>query len=453
MSWWNYTFIRGGSLSTFQKYRQVCECSDGNRCRYWTSRLLPVVICSSFILYLFLYSNIFSSINIPRLFQNISGDPTAFWNNTLGSLSDIANLKNISKIQLLVPLIRSSINSSPSSNQSSPPPAIQITETNRPSPQTERILELTTWSLALQSIQKNVSSPWKERLRELTKNKTIPLLTLFTSWSDEEDKYQVHNLTTLNWLSLRPFVLPIVFTNETALANVCKSAGWVVLPLRVTAADGVPVLKYMYIDAMRKFESTFYAYANSDILFTDTLVDTLIEILQNNLTSQNFIQDNSTSKHHTLIIGRRTNVNNVTFNEGSSWSEITKVAKERGSLFQSDAEDYFIASSSYPWNDIPEIVIGRRAYDNWLVLNARKHKHQVIDATNTILAVHQTTKHGNYEGIGKNNTDYNDNLLVSLYKKIHYGWGFAECVEYQTMVIAGYISISFRKLPSYCIIK
>ncbi|KAK3599737.1 hypothetical protein CHS0354_037210, partial [Potamilus streckersoni] len=60
-------------------------------------------------------------------------------------------------------------------------------------------------------------------------------------------------------------------------------------------------------------------------------------------------------------------------------------------LFAAYAEDYFITSTSYPWKDIPDIVIGRRAYDNWLVLNARTMMHRVLDATETILAVHQTT--------------------------------------------------------------
>ncbi|KAK3600955.1 hypothetical protein CHS0354_004164 [Potamilus streckersoni] len=446
----------GGTFNVFQRYREVCKTSYGDRCRHWTSRLLPVFLFSSFILYLFLYSNIFDSISIPLLFQTIKGDPTAIWNRTLGSLSDFKNLSSIRDFHLRVPLIRSSTDLSPTSNPSSPPPIIQITEKRTSSIWTERIFKLTTdqrKTPPVQIIQQNISSPWKERIRELTKNQTKPLLTLFTSWTDDEDKYLVHNLTTLNWLSLRPFVMPIIFTNETALARVCESAGWVVLPLRVTAADGIPVLKYMYIDVMRRFESNFYAYANSDILFTDTLVVTLTDILKTNSALPTSDVNNSTSQDCTLIVGRRTNVNNITMEEGLSWSEITKVAKERGSLFQSNAEDYFITSSLYPWNDIPEIVIGRRAYDNWLVLNARKQKHQVIDATNTILAVHQTTKHGNYEGMAKKTTDYNHNLLVSLYKKIQYGWGFTECVEYQTTVTNGYISISSRKLPMYCVVK
>ncbi|KAL3860512.1 hypothetical protein ACJMK2_010631 [Sinanodonta woodiana] len=435
-----------------------------------------------------MYTNSFDSMNIPLLFKSVQRGPVAFWNNTLDFISDFPKPKNISNIQVQLTVITSSTNV-PSMSTSPLPPNVQI-------------------------IQQNVSSPWKPSIRELSKNQTKPLLVLFTSWTDNEEKYLVHNLTTLNWLSLRPFVMPIIFTNQKVLAKMCEGAGFVVLPLRVTAADGVPVLKYMYIDAMRKFKSNFYAYANSDILFTDTLVDTLIEILQNNLTSQNFIQDNSTSdydnstshistqdnstshqdnstshhdnstshnstqdnsisrdstqdnstsrdstqdnstwQHHTLIIGKRTNVFNITMEEGSSWSGITAVAKKRGELFRSDAEDYFITSPSYPWNDMPEVVIGRVAYDNWLVLNARKQKHQVIDATDTLLAVHQTTKNGNFEGSGKPNRDYNHNLLVSLYKSLQYNVGITECAEYKTAINTETFMITYRNLPKYCDIR
>ncbi|KAL3860536.1 hypothetical protein ACJMK2_010652 [Sinanodonta woodiana] len=496
----------GVTLDGLPGYQKISKSSNSSR---WTSRLLTVLMCFSFLNLLFIYYNVTDDINIRILFKPVQGNGTAIWKITLNSLSQFPNPQNISNLQFQLTLKASSTNMPPLSNSSGVPVA--------------------------QVSKQKLSSPWKKWLRQLTKRQTKPLLTLFTSWTDNEDKYLVHNLTTLNWLSLRPFVMPIVFTNEISLATVCERAGWVVLPVRVTAADEVPVLKYMYIDAMRRVDSHFYAFANSDILFTDTLVDTLIQILQNSLTSKTFTQDsstshhdnsasnnciqdnstshlhnsaphkftqdnstshlhnsashnftqvnstshqdkstshhdnstsykcvstshdstkdNSTSQHHILIVGRRTNVFNITMEEGSSWSGITNVATKRGELFLIEAEDYFITSPSYPWSDIPEVVIGRTAYDNWLVLNARKQKHQVIDATSTILAVHQTTKHGNFEGMGKKNGNYNHDLLSSRYKGLQYGLGITVCTEYQTTINAENISITSRNLPKYCEIE
>ncbi|KAK3599735.1 hypothetical protein CHS0354_037207 [Potamilus streckersoni] len=285
---------------------------------------------------------------------------------------------------------------------------------------------------------KNISTPKEKTIITNLKN---PLLTLFTTWLESKDKYTVHNLTSVNWLSLRPLIIPVVFTNETSLAEECSQKGWRVLPVRATAAQGAPVLKYMYLDVMKRFDSNFYAFANSDILFTDKLVETLSDILKND----------SSFKGHTLIIGKRTNVDNLTKSEGSSLSALESVSKKRGKSFGTYAEDYFITSASYPWKDIPDIVIGRRAYDNWLVLNARRMKHRVLDASETILAVHQTTKAGNFEGWKHQGTNYNHKLLVKLYKKVPYTAGYTDCAEFVTRKDKIKISITRRlKLAKHC---
>jgi hypothetical protein len=39
----------------------------------------------------------------------------------------------------------------------------------------------------------------------------------------------------------------------------------------------------MYIAVMEKYNSTFYAYANSDILFVNDLVETLLYIAQSEI--------------------------------------------------------------------------------------------------------------------------------------------------------------------------
>jgi hypothetical protein len=62
----------------------------------------------------------------------------------------------------------------------------------------------------------------------------------------------------------------------------------------------------------------------------------------------------------------------------------------------------------------PEVVVGRLAYDNWLVLNANKRRHTTIDATRTLLALHQTTEKGNDEGRSHPNAHYNGNILRKL---------------------------------------
>lgn len=272
------------------------------------------------------------------------------------------------------------------------------------------------------------------------KNSSLPLLTLFTTWNDSPDKYVVHNITMLNWATFIPLVIPILFTSNVSLVKESTILGWNVLPIPVAVEGSVPVLKYMYLDAMENFNSTFYAYSNGDILFTNSLIETLI-----------FLRDTIVNyRTPVLIVGRRVNVFNVTKQEGSSLNNLVEISKSRGKLFTGWAEDYFITTRAYPWVDVAEVVIGRKAYDNWLVYRSRKAMHIVIDATNTILAVHQTTEAGNFEGHGHSNGEYNQNLLLKLYRRIKYGAGMAGCIELYTVSVNETFQIKFRTRPKNC---
>ncbi|KAH3771693.1 hypothetical protein DPMN_173021 [Dreissena polymorpha] len=296
----------------------------------------------------------------------------------------------------------------------------------------------TTHSLVIENDDNTILGTFKSRILS---NLTLPLLTLLTSWNENQEKHLVHNLTLINWRSLHPYVIPVVFTNESSVINECNKAGVTTLPLSKVAADGIPVLKYMFRDAMDHFNTSFYAFSNGDILFTDTLIRTLAHMIHS--TTGNLSKP-------VLIVGRRTNVENVTFEEGLHWKNITRISKSRGKLFGGWAEDYFITTPSYSWNKVAEVVIGRRAYDNWLVYNARKMNYTVIDATDTLVAVHQTTEAGNFEGRSHSNRYYNHNLLAKMYKRIPYQAGVVGCIEMYTQYDLKQFQVKVRKVPAYC---
>ena len=299
----------------------------------------------------------------------------------------------------------------------------------------------------------------KLKLKEsIISGKVEPLLTIFTTWNDNREKHLVHNNTVRNWLSFHPYVIPVVFTNEIGIASECRRNGWSVLPVRETAADGIPVLKFMYLDAMKAYKTTYYAYSNSDMLYSSNLVDTLIGCAYNlsyflNVTysDNSFLYGKSVyAQQPTLIIGQRTNVQNVTRDESSTWAAITSVARDRGGLFFVYAIDYFITSKHYPWDEIAEVVIGTPVYDNWLIYNARKRKHQIIDATTTLLALHQTTSAGNYESQKHKHANYNRILLRKLYTKFNVHFGCTWCAEYLTQYSKDNVVITKRSIAKQC---
>jgi hypothetical protein len=159
----------------------------------------------------------------------------------------------------------------------------------------------------------------------------------------------------------------------------------------------VPYLKEMYNNTAHQFPGcAFYGYSNGDILYTRGLVDTLTAVNQVNDVLERI-----------LVIGRRTNTP-CCDRPLYLPDEVALAARRKGRMFQTNAEDYFfIASNEFPWQHIRDVIIGRPAYDNYLVGMAIRLNVSVVDATNTVLAVHLTDKDGNIAGHGSRDVYFN----------------------------------------------
>ena len=136
----------------------------------------------------------------------------------------------------------------------------------------------------------------------------------------------------------------------------------------------------------------------------------------------------------TLVIGRRTNVRGNDKLRRYLPVDVTELAKN-GKLFAFSAEDYFIMTAQgYPWYRIPkEVVVGRIGYDNFLVLNALRHRVSVVDATNTVTALHQTDSDGDLAGHRSKFAGYNLRLLG----RFNFGAGLTSSAQYVTRFVNG----------------
>ena len=143
---------------------------------------------------------------------------------------------------------------------------------------------------------------------------------------------------------------------------------------------GTPVLGHMFSHVISKthhqslhcdqYEQNeknivFDGYFNGDIVFSSSLVKSL-QIIRKHWNHNLMMKRNE----DILVIGKRTNVNFFPYLKLDSDESVLKLSKH-GKIFQADALDYFIYSrSTRNWTMIPKFVIGRKAYDNWLVDNA-----------------------------------------------------------------------------------
>jgi len=137
----------------------------------------------------------------------------------------------------------------------------------------------------------------------------------------------------------------------------------------------------------------------------------------------------------TLVIGRRTNVPGNDELRRYLPTDVAELAKNNGTLFMRCAEDYFIMTAQgYPWYQVPrDVVVGRAAYDNFLVFNALRHRVSVVDATDTVTALHQTDSEGNMAGHRTRFSRYNKQLLG----RFHAAGGSTSAAQYVTRFVNG----------------
>jgi len=121
-------------------------------------------------------------------------------------------------------------------------------------------------------------------------------------------------------------------------------------------------------------------------------------------------------------------------------NDVTKTARKKGKLFLVKGIDYFfIARNAFPWNFIPDMVIARFGYDNFVVATAIANNVSVVDATKTLLAVHQTDVEGNFAGReNTRHTHINTDIIFNLIEnepRIYLHRGYTSSAQYETIYV------------------
>ena len=264
---------------------------------------------------------------------------------------------------------------------------------------------------------------------EVSKNRTIgsALVTMFTTLKDVSVRTELHERTLSNWAALSPGMQPVLFVPQPDVqtsrwVDLAGESGW---DVRATSdlKKGIPILTAMFKRILQEYNTPFVGFANGDILFDHSIIETLQEL--------SAIKD--VEHESIMIVGKRQNVNITQYDLGSG-ENMTKLhqtdlrAKEHAGY----AQDYFIISrKGLPWEKIPDFVIGRNGYDNWLVTEAQGWNTTLIDATRTIMALHQVGADGHRSGFTTNGKD-TVNMNIDMVKGYKFKRGRIECAPYYT---------------------
>ncbi|KAI6655051.1 hypothetical protein LOD99_2340 [Oopsacas minuta] len=256
------------------------------------------------------------------------------------------------------------------------------------------------------------------------------IVTIFTTFVDSTDLHnsQYRSLVQLNFLRMTNYecfqdkINFIVFTQskDTKLFIEKEYPHILVLytPLRGNFTS--PMLKDLFRMSLIAKRSFFFMFANADNLYDSSLIKTLSAVRRAWLSGQ--------IRQKLIIYGQR---NNIVINNGIFHEDQFLEYFQKSISFSEAAQDYFIVTrDSIEWELYPEVIVGRRAFDNMLVDFGVRSELESIDASISIRLLHQTEKNTNYSSLDKKNIIENRwNLRLSALQGEHYS---TTCARYTT---------------------
>lgn len=178
-----------------------------------------------------------------------------------------------------------------------------------------------------------------------------------------------------SWARLRPACDVSIFGDDAGTAAATRELTLEHVPSVVRNELGTPLVSDLFAQAERRSRHRLLVYANADMILLDDLVRA-VERVQH--------------LPRFLLCGRRWNLQVGTpLAFDPDWAtQIRATVAHDGHLAIPGAIDYF-AFPRDMFGPLPPFAIGRVEWDQWLLFRARALGAPLIDATSTVLAVHQ----------------------------------------------------------------
>ena len=230
------------------------------------------------------------------------------------------------------------------------------------------------------------------------------MITFFTTGKPFTGRNAVSQRNALaSWKRVAPDAEVILFGDEERAAETATELGvrHVAEVERVEA--GAKVLRSFFDPAQRMAKHEIVCYANCDIMLMEDFATAVAKVAK--------------EEKDFLMVGRRwdTDVPEPIAFEDCDWKQkLRERAHRRGTQSSGDWIDYFAFRRGFYLGKVPEMVIGRVYWDQWLVWKAQRMGAVVVDASEAVMAIHQNHDYG-YHPAGKTGV-WTDALAQRNYK-------------------------------------
>lgn len=224
-----------------------------------------------------------------------------------------------------------------------------------------------------------------------------------------------------SWTLLHPDIEVILFGNDEGAAAIAQELEIRHEPFVERDAKGNKRLDYMFEAAQETAKYDLLCYVNCDVLLMQDFLQALERVKE---------------KHSEfLMVGRRWDVDitePLLFDKSDWQHELHEFALAFGKQRTPDWIDYFAFTRGLYRPALPPFVIGRVFWDNWLLWKVWNAKHPVVDASASVIGVHQNHNYG-YHPLGKNGVFHGEESARNY--KLAGGWKHLRTIEDATEVL------------------
>jgi hypothetical protein len=214
----------------------------------------------------------------------------------------------------------------------------------------------------------------------------VSLITLFSAPKPFTDPHiaMIQRNAIRSW-TLLPEVGIILLGKEDGLARAARELGVKHLPDVARNEMGTPLISSMFQFARENSNSDLLCIINTDMILMPDFVEAAKQAFK--------------LKGKFVLLGQRWDLDITEPLEFSGdWTRrLSSTVHRRGSLHRPAGSDFFLFPRNC-YTDVPAFAIGRAGWDNWMIYKARRERWPVIDATPSIMIVHQNHDYSHLPG-------------------------------------------------------
>ncbi len=189
-----------------------------------------------------------------------------------------------------------------------------------------------------------------------------------------------------SWLALRDDVQVVLVGDEEGVEEAARAAGVVHVGGLARNERGTPRLDSAFERAATVARWPLWCLVNADILLLDDFLPA--------------IERTRTEFDDFLLIGECRDLDvgaGARLEDPAVRARLRESALAHGRLRGYAALDYFVFRRGL-FDPVPPFLIGRACFDNWLVWRARELNRPVVDATQNVVAIHQSHDYSHVRG-------------------------------------------------------